>query len=956
MKKTLVIGIGGTGLATIREVRRLIAERYELGLRAPEVASVKFLYIDTHEGDIDKLNWWVLGKDIRLTQGEKVIINGDLLQSMVENPDDYPDVAPWLPAIKNYVGDPGPGAKGIRPYGRLIYEYNDNKREVRDKVVDCYNSLNQSFAQIQEWRFYLVCGLSGGTGSGMFVPLSFDLQRWDLYQRGTASKKFYSFLILPPLQIVGRHNRYHSNAYAALSELNYYAFQPEQLPYDNCYLLEPRNASGLEIGLENLPLLIAQRIFLNIQGGPAATYIDAIMDNPQLGDVEDDVETGRRHSLRFSTFGLSTVSYPREVVAQCLAYSLAEKVVSAWLEKRVYQQNINQQVRDELKSIRLSSSHVYGDADPFGHNDFPDYEIQIKNLVDENLQGITKKQLGANVEKVRRGIEVSFRDNIGITEFYKQRIKDVSGAVTESLKQTRLKITAFLRSPDFGITYAKRFLNELINILNDEFKSAVSKMASESNQKKIRTFQDNLADTVSVVRANEQKFMLYTDRAFQKDYANISDELKQYLKSLASFEAGKYGLAFLDKIIPQIRNLRDQLDTWESRVGELQQTLAGRLKVILKNIEKGTKENGKTIFSEFSLQKLVEETNFSVIQTSIEERIRATFGQENLDLISLVKVTKKTPEDLIYDSAYQWVLSENCPVDIKRLTLYDKFVSEYSKSVNRREILSSSKMLSAPFLKFAPSEVGKREIFSTDAAITTIPDGTGRISSDGRPAQTVVQTDLEDIGVPVDRIKVAEDQERIIFLQEKQVFPLRFIESLSRLKENYDRFPERAALHIDRTIEPYLYELYMLSTDEKRVLLETEEVFIISRAYSWITCKTNQHTRKDEIRYEFEEQGKMGVQKLVLGFNWEAAFEAFVKDCILSIPQYEQVRNARERLTAKARQLRNKATTEPIVADDIRKKLEDYLQTCAREYPAGIDDPRYERAQNVINHVVNSLQ
>ncbi|MCC3436918.1 tubulin-like doman-containing protein [Microcoleus sp. PH2017_05_CCC_O_A] len=952
MKKTIIIGIGGTGLTTIREVRRLIAERYELGLRAPEVSSVKFLYIDTHEGDIDKLNWSVLGKDICLTRGEKVIITGDRLQSMVENPDDYPDISPWLPPIKNYVGDPGPGAKGIRPYGRLIYEYNENKKEVQNKVFDCYNSLNQSFSQLQDWRFYLVCGLSGGTGSGMFVPLSFDLQRWDLYQKGTALKKFYSFLVLPPLQIV-RHNRYHSNAYAVLSELNYFAFQPEQLPYDNCYLLEPRNARGLEIGLENLPLLIAQRIFLNIQGGPAASYIDAIMDNPQLGDVENDEETGRRHSLRFSTFGLSTVSYPREVVAQCLAYRLALQVISTWVEEGVYQQNINQQVRDELKSIRLSLSHIYGDADPFGNNDFPDYAIQINNLVNENLQGITKKQLGEKVEKVRRRIEISFRDNIGITDFYTQRVNDVSGAVTESLKQTRLKITAFLRSPKMGIIYAKKFLDELINILTD-FKADVSGMASEKNANIIRTFQDNLADTVSVVRANEQKLM-YTNSAFQKDYANISDELKQYLKGLASFQVGKYGLVFLDRVIPQIRNLRAELDVWESRVIELQEILAGRLKIILEDIQKGTKENGKTIFSELGLQRLVEETNSSVIQAAIEELIRSTLGQENLDLISLIKVTKKEPEDILYESAYQWVLSENCPVDIKRLTLYDKFVSEYSNSVKRQDILSSAKMLSAPFLKFAPSEVGKKQILSTEAAVTTIPDGTGRISSDGRPAQTVVQADLEGIGVPADSIKVAEDQERIIFLQEKQVFPLRFIESLSRLKENYDQFPERAALHIDKTIEPYLYELYMLSKDEKKALLETEEVFILSRAYSWIAATTNQYTRKDEIRYEFEERGKMGVQKLVLGFDWETAFEAFVKDAILSNPKYEQVRKARELLTVKVRQVRKEAKTAPIVADDIRKRLEEYLQTCSSEYQAGIDDPRYERAQKLINRILNSL-
>ena len=953
MKKTIVIGIGGTGLATIRELRRLIAERYELGLRAPQAAALKFIYIDTYEGDLNTLNWSVLGKDIRLTEGEKVIITGDLLQPMIESPNDYPDIAPWLPPIKNYVGPPGPGAKGIRPYGRLIYEYNDNKREVRKKIVDCYNSLNQSFTQIQDWRFYLVCGLSGGTGSGMLIPLSFDLQRWDLYQKGTASKKFYSFLVLPPLQIVDRHNRYHANAYAVLSELNYLTFQPDQLPYDNCYLLEPQNANGLEIGLDNLPLLIAQRIFLNIQGGAAASYIDAIMDNPQLGDVEDDPETGRRHSLSFSTFGLSTVSYPREIVAQCLAYHLGEKVVTSWFEERSYKQNINQQVRDDLKSIRLSRSHVNGDGDPFGNNDYPDYAVQINNIVDENLQGITKKQLGVNVDKIRRRIEVGFRE-VGITEFYNQREKDVSGAVTESLRQIRLKITNFLQSPQLGLGYSQKFLEELINILT-EFKSDVSVRSSEKNAKRVRTFQENLSDTVSLVRSNEQK-LIYTNSAFQKDYANISDELKQYLNSLASYHSSKYGLAFLDGILPNIIKLRDELDVWESRVREVQQKLAGQLKIILEDIEKGTKENGKAIFSEASLRKLIEANNASVIQNSIEDILRNKLGQDDLDLISLTKITTKEPECLIYESAYQWVLSENCPVDVKRLTLYDKFVREYANPIDRQRIVYGARILSAPFLKFAPSEVGKKQILSTEAAVTTIPDGTGLMSDEGRPAQTLVQSDLEAIGVPFDKIKVAEDGERIIFLQEKQVFPLRFIESLSRLKENYDKFPEKAALHIDKTIEPYLYELYSLSTDEKRILLETEEVFIIARAYDWITCKTNQYTRKEEIRYEFEQVGKMGVQKIILGVNWETAFEAFLKDSILSSPKNEQVRGARERLTAEVQQLRKKAKLNNVMVDDIHAKLEQYLQSCLNEYEAGIDDPRYEKTQQVINRIVNSLQ
>ena len=173
MQKTIIIGIGGTGLQAIRELRRLIAERYEQGLKAPEVASVKFIYIDTDANDIGKYSWNVLGKDISLTPAEKVIITGDRLGGIVKNQENYAEIDAWLPVIKDFVGDPGPGAKGIRPYGRLIYEYAENKQKIQRILTDTRDALDQEFQNQGQldWRFYLVCGLSGGTGSGMFLPL-----------------------------------------------------------------------------------------------------------------------------------------------------------------------------------------------------------------------------------------------------------------------------------------------------------------------------------------------------------------------------------------------------------------------------------------------------------------------------------------------------------------------------------------------------------------------------------------------------------------------------------------------------------------------------------------------------------------------------------------------------------------------------------------------------------------
>jgi tubulin-like protein len=155
MQKTLIVGLGGTGLAAIRELRRLIAERYDGGLRDPAMASVRFLYIDTEREDesVRGLNWNVLGKDISLRDGEKVKITGDQLGPIVTNVADYDDFRPWLPSVKDFIGDPGPGAKGIRPYGRLIYEYKANKEAVQAACLRAYNELNNEFRALTSWRY-----------------------------------------------------------------------------------------------------------------------------------------------------------------------------------------------------------------------------------------------------------------------------------------------------------------------------------------------------------------------------------------------------------------------------------------------------------------------------------------------------------------------------------------------------------------------------------------------------------------------------------------------------------------------------------------------------------------------------------------------------------------------------------------------------------------------------------
>jgi hypothetical protein len=952
--KTLIIGVGGTGLSTIREIRRLIAERYELGLEASEVSSIRFLYIDTDAKDIDRRNWSVLGKKIDLHVSECAFITGDKLGELVRTPENYPAIDAWLPPVRDFIGQPGDGAKGIRPYGRLIYEAAENKALVRKACVDLYNGLDTAFPQFDEWRIYLIAGLSGGTGSGMSLPLSVDLVKWNLHEHGVKTKKFASFFVLPPLQISERHERYHQNAYAFLRELNYRALQAEHLPYTDCYLVEPRNAKGRTIGLDSLPLLIAHRIFLNFQAGQAATTVDALMDNKPLHPhILDGGDTKRQHATCFSTFGLSSVSYPRETVAQCLAYQQAAALVKGWITARDHPKNVHQGVMADLHTMRLSLEHVWGDADPFANNNFPSHEVEVNNLVDQGLQSLGKKQLGKGADKVRQNIEESFRQ-LGYQGFYKQRDNDIHGAIKQMRQQVRYRITALLRSPEHGLQYSLEFLRELTKILTAWKQDAATKSASSTIQRQ-QSLRTNFSDSVNETRNSEQKLM-YTDKAYERDRANVGDNLKTYLRLVISGAAAKYAAQFLDLALVEVQSLEADLARWQMRMTEVNDALRAKLQNILDSSAQGTRENGKVIFNTQSLDALIAGTAPAVILPAVEEALRHKLGQERLDLLGIGGDDAASTAGILYEAAYQWVLGPACPVDLRTVSLYTKFVEAYPREEQRQDILKQAEALSSPFLRFSPEQLNIGGVQPTTVPVTVIPSDPGKMVGN-QTAQSLVQKDLQ--AVQRQQAQQGDDPERIVFLQECQIFPLRYIELLKELKKMYDDYQPHIALHIDKRESPELYELYALTAEDRRQMAEeqrqvdtAEEVFLLARVLQWLVGVVNPKSEVEEIRYEFKEPGLPGTTSILLGESWEEAFRWFVTDGEAAGTEDPKARKARSRLSEQARLYRLGLAGDAQARRDLAARFETYLAVSADAFEAGIRDPRYERDVAIIRRVL----
>lgn len=950
--KSIVIGLGGTGLSAIRELRRLMAERYRDGLQAPEVASTRFLAIDTDGDFANTKRWQVLGKDITLKESERVIITGDQLGPLIANPADHGDISPWLPAIANYVGEPGPGAKGIRPYGRLIYEYAQNKQRIRDAVTQAYNSLNLAFPAVSDLRIYLVTSLSGGTGSGMCLPLAQDLERWHIFRRGMAAQKFRAFLVLPPLQITGRHDRYHANAYAALSEINYLAIE-RRLPFTNTYLLEAVNSEGHTIGLDNLPLLIAQRMLLNIQGGVAAQVIDGLMDNPNLDNVDRQDEK-RSHYRGFATFGLSSVSFPREVVARSVSLSWAVMTVENWLAETQLPSDINRIVEEDRIGLRLSSLYVQGDADPFGPGQSQPHALELRNKADEKVNPLEKKNLATNGPKIRKELEEGFRE-VGIETYYTQRLRDVVRAADVALERTRLQISRQISDPSRGFQFATQYLTELRDSLRRELEEAAKKSGVKA-EKQLGNFQTNYSDTVNTI-AQHEKQLLYFDKEFSRDKSNMSDELKAYLVKKADYWSSKYAVKLLELMIPRVENLLGYVEVWFKKAYDLRDKLRARAQSALEGASQEARENGSMIFNARILARVASQAPAQVIIRNVEDGVhrladgRTSRKSEALDLFQLVDLPDA--DALVEESAFRYILSPETPIDIQRSTLYDWFTQEFPEPHRRREKFIEARNLSHAFIRFSPEQQSLRSININNQFRVSIPDVMGRMTTDNKEARDVVRRDLMDSNVAEDRIVLAPDPERIIFLNEVQDFPARWIESVKYLKDSYDTYKAKEPLHIDKRDVPQLYELFLLSQKDRDAIELAEETFKLAHAQSWLKENRNPRTGKIEIRHEYEVPGQLGMQFASFGTEWEQAFHRFVEDAVAPASLDMKVTQARLLLTARLKEIRSKCQIDPAERDEQRKLLSAFLAARLETYPDRIDNPIYQREQEIVNRIVH---
>jgi len=382
---TLFVGVGGTGCKIVKKVADLCAPA--------EKENINFLCLDTNVNDLNDI---ANGKsNIYWVQTSNTQTVGSYL--------DYDEEARkrWFP--KNavmYDKTVSEGAGQVRAISRLALNATIKTGKIRplyDSIDDLFRKTGKDMKQAM--RVVIASTASGGTGSGIILPLSMFIRDYVKEKYPNTALIVRSLLLLPETldSVIDSQTERDSqarNAYATIKELNAFMMKGSGfidldedlkqfsdmhvdvsiagsdaqkslslLPMDFCFLMDGQDAEdSTMISISQYIEQAAQALYeQNI--GPMQKKAFSVEDNI----IKEMTKPGNYGRNRFGGIGAGVIRYPYEKIAEYVAYDLAidsiggEGDATKWTkyDKAVEDYHKEQEKRGVARSARKKDGTVY---------------------------------------------------------------------------------------------------------------------------------------------------------------------------------------------------------------------------------------------------------------------------------------------------------------------------------------------------------------------------------------------------------------------------------------------------------------------------------------------------------------------------------------------------------------------------------------------------------------------
>lgn len=239
--RSIILGLGGTGIRAVNMIKASVTARFDNSGKR-----VSFLAIDTDDADLERCS--------SLDACEKHWIDcrsGDINKYFRGDRDEFINTwcAPKLPVEKD-LDLRSKGAGQFRQACKMKMYFPSSIMEPNDKqIADAIRSaINRADPQDNETlRFYVVLGVSGGTGSGGIIEIAKLIRA--VRNFGTNTKITGIFVMPDAMMAYG--NGIKSNGYAALKELDYYNCARQREDPDSLALSQAVSPAPIKINRDN---------------------------------------------------------------------------------------------------------------------------------------------------------------------------------------------------------------------------------------------------------------------------------------------------------------------------------------------------------------------------------------------------------------------------------------------------------------------------------------------------------------------------------------------------------------------------------------------------------------------------------------------------------------------------------------------------------------------------------
>jgi serine/threonine protein kinase len=341
----LVIGLGRCGLLVLQELREALCQRFGSLAAVP---NLRLLLLDT---DPEVLRLATRGSDTGrgLSTNEMLLAPLHRPAHYLKPRDGRPPIESWFNPRMLYRIPRTQVTNGVRALGRLAFcdNYRGISRRLRAELADCLDVPNLEAAARQTGlglrssrpRVYVIAGLAGGTGSGMFLDLAYVV-REQLRQLGCPQPDLVGLLLLPAVDDPRPRTLPLGNACAALAELNHFgtpgnaftakyheaepALNDPNPPFNRCVVL-PCPPETDAAGNRELACLAGEYLFRDLCSplGRAADLARAGLSAPAW--------TARGQFCQ--TFGLYKFTSPQHQVVRKGADRLCRRLVLRWMSR-----------------------------------------------------------------------------------------------------------------------------------------------------------------------------------------------------------------------------------------------------------------------------------------------------------------------------------------------------------------------------------------------------------------------------------------------------------------------------------------------------------------------------------------------------------------------------------------------------------------------------------------------